>query len=170
MKVILMMVMTADGFIAKSSKQNSTDWSSEADKKIFIEQTKKAGAIIMGLSTYKTIGRPLPGRLNLIMTHHPKKEKTIPGQLEYTKLQPTEILKYLRKQGFDQVILGGGTSINSLFLQENLIDEIRLTVEPLIFGGGLTLFKNLDLNKKLELLEINKLDKNVINLRYKVIK
>lgn len=170
MKVILMMVMTADGFIAKNSSQPSIEWTSSADKEIFIKRTKEARVIIMGLATYKTIGRPLPGRLNLIMTFRPEIEQGIPDKLEFTNDAPEIILQKLEARGYKEVILGGGTSINSLFLQKNLIDEIQVTIEPILFGGGLNLFKNLDLNLKLELLETKNLGNDVVNLRYKVIK
>ncbi len=165
-----MMVMTADGFIAKNTTQSPMDWTSNADKQIFVERTKKAGVIIMGLSTYQTIGHPLPQRLNVVMTREPEKETNIENQLEYTDKQPEELLPYLKSKGFSEVILGGGTTINSLFLQKGLVDEIQITVEPILFGGGLTLFKDLDLNIKMELLEMKDLGQNVINLRYKIIK
>lgn len=170
MKVTLMMVMTADGFIAKNPNQTSTDWTSSADKEIFIERTKEAGVIIMGLTTYQTIGKPLPGRLNMIMTLEPDKSLNIPDKLEYTNTPPEKLLKELENRGFKEVILGGGTTINSLFLNAGLVDEIQITIEPLLFGGGLTLFKNLDLNQKLELVEIKNLGNSVINLRYKLLK
>ena len=170
MKTTLMMVITADGFIAKNSNQPSIDWTSNADKQIFVRRTKEAGVIIMGLATYNTIGKPLPGRLNKIMTFEPQIETSIPEQLEFTSNQPKEILQELEQRGFKEVILGGGTTINSLFLKSNLVDEIQITVEPILFGGGLTLFKDLDLDVKLELIEMQNLGQNVINLKYKVIK
>ena len=170
LKVTMMMVMTADGFIAKSVNQSPMEWTSSADKEIFIQRTKEAGVIIMGLSTYKTIGKPLPGRLNMIMTYSPEVETGIEGQLEYTNRQPNDLIKYLSDKGFSEVILGGGTAINSLFLKAGLVDEIQITIEPLLFGGGLTLFKDLDLNIKLKLLETKDLGGNVINLRYQVLK
>jgi len=168
MKVTLMMVMTADGFIAKHANQTSTDWTSSADKKIFIERTKQAGVIIMGLTTYKTINKPLPGRLNVILTKEPELETNIPNQLEYTNTQPAELLKQLEARGYQEVILGGGATINSLFLKAGLVNELQITIEPQLFGGGLTMFRDLDLNYKLELLEVKELGQNVVNLRYKV--
>ena len=170
MKIILMMVKTADGFIAKTPSQSPMEWTSKADKDIFIKRTKEAGVIIMGLATYKTIGKPLPGRLNMIMTFKPEKETNIPGSLEFTNKQPAALLTELETRGFKEVILGGGTAINSLFLKAGLVDELQITIEPILFGGGLTLFKDLDLNIKLELLEMKDLGGSVVNLRYKIIK
>ena len=57
---------------------------------------------------------------------------------------------------------------NGLFLEKKLIDEIILTIEPKIFGQGLSLF-NKDFDINLELLEIKKLNKNSFAVRYKII-
>jgi len=168
MKLILMIAITLDGKIAKHTTQLA-DWTSKADKKIFVEETKKAGVIIMGKTTYNTIGRPLPGRLNVVMDLKPDTSKNIPGSLEFTNTQPKELIKELESRGFENIILGGGSTINGLFLKENLIDEIWLTIEPKIFGSGLDLFRGVDVNLDLKLKEVRKLDKNVIQARYKIV-
>ncbi|MEK7508655.1 MAG: dihydrofolate reductase family protein [Patescibacteria group bacterium] len=167
MKIILLMAITADGKIAKTADQPAT-WTSAADKKIFVAETKKAGVIVMGETTYNTIGKALSERLNIVMSLEPDKRKNVPGVLEYTNKPPQELLKDLEKRGYATVILGGGATINGLFLKESLIDEIWLTVEPKIFGEGLSLFHGADVNLDLELLETKQLDKNVLQLRYKV--
>jgi len=169
MKIILMMAITLDGKIAKHTTQLA-DWTSKADKKIFVEETKKAGVIVMGKTTYDTIGRPLPDRLNVVMDLEPDASKNSEGSLEYTNTPPTQLVKELNERGFENIILGGGSTINGLFLKENLIDEIWLTVEPKIFGEGLDLFKGADVNLDLELIEVRNLDENVIQVRYKVLK
>ena len=169
MKVILLMAITLDGKIAKHTNHAAT-WTSKADKKIFVQETKRAGVIIMGQTTYDTIGRPLPGRLNVVMNLEPDTSQNIPGELEFTKTQPKELLEELEKRGFKSVIIGGGATINGLFLKLGLIDEIWLTVEPKIFGEGLSLFSGADVDLNLELIEVINLDKNVIHVRYQVIK
>ena len=169
MKLILMMAITLDGKIAKHTTQLA-DWTSHADKKIFVEETKRAGVIIMGKTTYETIGKPLPGRLNIVLDQKPDANKNIPDSLEYTNLTPDKLLSDLEKRGFKAAILGGGATINGLFIKANLIDEVWLTIEPKIFGEGLSLFKDADVNLELELIEARNLDKNVIQVRYKVVK
>ncbi len=169
MKVILIMAITLDGKIAKFTNHPAT-WTSKADKKIFVEETKKAGVIVMGLTTYNTIGRPLPGRLNIVMDQNPDIKKNVAGSLEYTAKQPKELLAELKNRGFSSVILGGGATINGLYLKEGLIDELWLTIEPKIFGEGLPLFKGAEIDLDLKLIEIKKLDKNVIQVRYQVMK
>jgi len=171
MKTILMLAISADGKIAKH-ENHLADWTSAEDKKEFIKTTKEAGNIIMGRKTYDTIGRPLPNRLNLIMTRsvESRKKDEIPGTLEFTDQSPKDIIANLEKLGFETAIVGGGTAINTLFLKENLIDEIKLTIEPKLFGSGFGIFDKIDVDVDLELLEMKKLNDNTIYLHYKIIK
>ncbi|NCP17298.1 dihydrofolate reductase [Candidatus Kuenenbacteria bacterium CG_4_9_14_3_um_filter_39_14] len=167
MKKILMMAITVDGKIAKDTDQPAT-WTSQADKKMFIAETKRVGVIVMGKTTYDTIGKPLPGRLNIVMDFDVSQYENIPGTLEYTNKKPEEIIAELESRGFKEMIVGGGSTINGLFLSQGLIDEIWLTIEPKIFGEGLSLFKGADVDLALELIEIKQLDNNIIHLRYKI--
>ncbi len=66
MNVFLIAATSLDGFIAPSRDQISTNWTSKEDRTFFSKKTKEAGVVVMGSSTYKTIGRPLPGRSNVV--------------------------------------------------------------------------------------------------------
>lgn len=169
MKVTLLMAITLDGKIAQSS-DHFPDWTGKADKKFFMEQTKAAGCLIMGSKTYDTIGRPLPGRKNVILTRSPgsRSHDYEPSTLEFTKAEPQKLLDQLAAEGFQQVILGGGAEINTLFAQENLIDEIVLTISPLVFGNGISLFSD-EVDLKLQLQELTTVDDDLVCVRYKVL-
>ena len=56
MKVVLLMATTVDGIIAKDVDE-FIDWTGKEDKKYFVKITKEAGVVIMGSTTYKTIGK-----------------------------------------------------------------------------------------------------------------
>lgn len=159
------MAQTLDGKIAKN-ENHKADWTSSEDKKEFIKLTKKAGVIIMGNSTYKTIGFPLKNRLNCILTRNIKDKKDIKGKLEYFE-DLDELLKSLESRGYKEAILCGGAQINSLFIKNNLISEIYITIEPKIFGSGINLFSDTDLDVDLELIESKKMNNSCI-LKYKV--
>jgi len=172
MKLILMMAQTVDGRIAKNSQQNA-DWTSKADKKAFIAETKKHGAIIMGDNTFLAMGsRPLPGRLNLILSLTPEKFADLvqPGLLEFHKGTPEEIKEFLANKNFETAILGGGARTNAMFLKAGAVDEILITMEPKIFGLGLNFTEGEDLDLNLELLESKELGDSAVQLRYKIIK
>lgn len=170
MKLILMMASTADGKIAKDANHNA-DWTTKADKKQFIEMTKKIGAIIMGETTFNVMGgRPLHGRLNVVLTKNLTDKTDIPGNLKYMTGAPAEIIKQLENEGIATAILGGGAYTNGNFLKEKLIDEMMITYEPKIFGNGLPIFSGFDFDVNLELMEVKNIGDNSFVARYKVVK
>ena len=172
MKLILKMAMTLDGVIAKDKTQNA-DWTTKADKKVFVRETKKVGVIIMGDTTFEAMGRKvLPGRFNLILSLEPEKYKELkkPSELEFMKASPEEVIKYLADKGYESAILGGGARTNSFFLKAGLVDEVWITVEPKIFGVGMNFTEGEDLDLNLELIESREIGDNAVQLKYKIIK
>ena len=93
MKIFIIAVLTADGLIAEGTDQISTDWTSKEDKKFFSTRTKEAGVIVLGYNTYKTIGRPLPGRLNIVYAN----PDTVIEGAEVTQLAPADLIKDLEE-------------------------------------------------------------------------
>ena len=144
------------------------DWSGREDNKLFVEVTKRAGALIMGSKTYDTIGKPLPERCNIVMTRMPESRQSHPPELIFTAQNPESILLDLARAGYQEVVLAGGTKVNTLFARQGLVDEIIVTISPLIFGRGLALF-NEDVAMDLELLQGNSLTDGRIMARYRVI-
>lgn len=50
--------------------------------------------------------------------------------------QPKEILAGFRKKGIEDVLLEGGGEFNASFLEQGLVDQIFLTVVPILVGGA----------------------------------
>jgi dihydrofolate reductase len=169
MKIILLAAITLNGKIAQFTEQPAT-WTSKEDKQFFVQESKANRVIIMGHNTFKTLGKPLPGRLNVVLTSQPEKFTQIAGQIEFVNLSPKTLLEQLSDRGFDKATLGGGTQVYSEFLAAGLVDELKLTVEPKIFGKGLNLFSEMDICYDLQLMEVKKLGPNVIMLHYKILK
>ena len=59
-----------------------------------------------------------------------------------------------------KVLLAGGARVYSSFIKEGLVDEIYLTVEPVIFGQGKPLLADGDSDVNLKLVSSKKLNKN----------
>jgi dihydrofolate reductase len=167
MKVILLMALTVDGKIARHPDQ-FIDWSGKADKKLFVQMTKKAGVLIMGSRTYDTIGRPLPDRKNIVLTRN-KDRQSDNEDLIFTDEKPADLVDGLQAAGYTEVILTGGSTINTLFARANLIDEIVVTISPKIFGTGIGLFSK-ELNLSLVLKSMGKVGDGLVMLKYQVIK
>lgn len=163
--VSLIAAISANGKIAERVGQTSLDWTSKEDTKFFVQKTKELGVVVMGRKTFETIGRPLKERLIIVMTSEPEKYEPQPGILEYTKKSPRELLDDLTSRGFSKVALAGGASVYSEFLKAGLVDELFLTVEPVLFGGGVPLAENFG-RVNLELVETMKLGEQAVLLHY----
>lgn len=167
MKVVLLMALTVDGKIARSPEE-FPDWTGSEDKRMFKESTLKAGVLIMGSKTYDTIGKPLPGRKNIVFSRD-KARVSMQKDLVFTSKKPRDLLAELRQDGYKTVVLAGGSQINTLFARDDLIDEIHVTYVPLIFGNGLSLFSE-SMTLKLELIDFRQLGSGQIFARYRVVR
>ena len=163
--ITMMMAITLDGKIAKHAK-HFPDWTSSEDKKLFAKISKEHGVVMMGQKTFATFPAPLPGRLNVVFTL--EENPPIIEGVKWVGGEIKPIIKELEQMGYKKALLGGGAFLNSLFLKEKLISEIILTIEPKIFGDGISLF-NGDFDVKLELKEMEKINDNAIMVKYKVI-
>ncbi len=165
-KTILLMAQTLDGKIARHA-DHFPDWTGKADKQLFVRLTRRAGAIIMGSKTYDTIGKPLPGRRNIVMTRNPSRVSQWEN-LIYTSQSPQVILEGLEDEGFNEVVLAGGARINTLFAENGLIDEVMVTITPMIFGSGIAMFEK-GVGGRLSLLRVIPIDPERVCLHYRFI-
>nr|AIA18752.1 RibD C-terminal domain protein [uncultured bacterium] len=173
MNVFIIAAVSVDGFIAEESDQISTSWTSEEDRKFFVERTKQARVMVMGSTTYKTIGRPLPGRLSVVYSKDTAQfseaqQKYDESQLRVSQEDPAELIKKLEREGFDEVAICGGASIYSLFMKAGVVNKLYITLEPVIFGKGVKLFQE-GISAKLKLIEMKKLNDHTLLLDYDVL-
>ncbi len=162
--VTLIMAITADGKIAKNS-DHFANWTSAEDKKVFIETSKEFGMIMMGQKTFQTFPVPLKNRLNVVFSENPGEDQE---NVLWVKGDPEDVLLKLEKMGYKKALLGGGSNLNTLFLKKKLINEMIITVEPKLFGSGISLFND-DFDLSLELLELKKINQNAYLVKYKII-
>lgn len=167
MDVTVLMAMTLDGKIAKHV-DHFPDWTPPEDKKFFSERTRKAGVVIMGSRTFNTLGKPLPGRLNVVMTRDAS--RTSPWtNLVFTSDSPRRILSWLESLGYTEAVVAGGALVNSLFAAEGLVHRLVVTVSPKIFGTGISLFSK-EISMDLALEDVQRLGRDLVVLSYKVVR
>jgi dihydrofolate reductase len=165
MKIIMMLAQTADGKIAKHDKHNP-DWTSKEDKQLFANITKETGVVIMGDKTFYAMPRALPGRLNVVFTLEEKPPETEGVMWVTGEIEP--VLEKLKSKGYTQAVLGGGAFLNNQFLKKKLVDEILLTIEPKLFGQGISILSD-EFDIDLKLIEHIKLNDSAFAVRYKVL-
>lgn len=176
MKVTMVMVASVNGKITKGDNPDVRAWTSDEDAALFASIKENATVIIMGSKTYEVARAKMklkPGTLRVVMTRDPQKfaADSVSGQLEFTSEFPKELIVRLAARGLKEALLFGGGETNALFLESKLVDEIRLTIEPLLLSTGKSLVSDMLTDIQLKLMSTEKLnDKGTLHLVYEVIK
>ncbi len=118
MRVNIIAAVAKDNFAI--GKENGLLWHISEDLKRFRKLTLKK-PIIMGRKTYESIGRPLPERINIVLTR--KKNWQIPGCIIKNSLE--EALGFCERVGYAEVFIIGGAKVYEQALR--LADRLYIT-------------------------------------------
>ncbi|GAO44524.1 dihydrofolate reductase family protein [Flavihumibacter petaseus] len=139
-----------DGFIA--DKNGGLDWldavpNPDNDDMGYTEFMTRIDALVMGRNTFEVVcgfdiewpyQKPvfvLSNSMAAIPEKYHDKAILVKGPLK-------EVLSEIHEQGFHRLYVDGGKTIQS-FLQEDLIDEMTITIIPFLLGDGIPLFDGL---------------------------
>ncbi|WP_065757985.1 dihydrofolate reductase [Pseudomonas defluvii] len=105
---------------------NRMPWHLPGDFKYF-KATTLGKPIIMGRKTWDSLGRPLPGRLNLVVSRQPG--LTLEGAEVFDSLEAAiaRADAWAREQGVDELMLIGGAQLYTQALAGGLADRLYLT-------------------------------------------
>ena len=160
-----------DGYIA--DKNGKIDWlhsipNHDNTDMGYGEFMSQIDALLMGRNTFETVcgfdidwpyQKPV-FVLSNTLTELPEKFK---NKAKLVKGSLTEILDHVHRKGFNQLYIDGGATIQS-FLREDLIDNMVLTIIPVLLGNGLPLFPELPQELEFECTEskvyLNKIVQN----------
>lgn len=160
-----------DGYIA--DKNGEIDWLHSIPNPDqvdlgYLEFMEHIDALVMGRTTFETVcgfdmdwpyQKPvyvLSNKLNEIPDLYRNKVFLVKGSLP-------EILAQIHQNGHYRLYIDGGTTIQG-FLKEDLIDELWISIIPVLLGGGAPLFAALAQRLNFELIESKVyLDKMVQN-------
>jgi dihydrofolate reductase len=127
---------------------------------------------VMGRKTWEKVDELAPGR-----HFGPNIEcfvfsRTIPeGASKGARFVSGDVGEWLwsvrQHQGKDIWVVGGGEMVRS-FLDQNLIDDIILSVHPILLGEGVGLFTEPYPEAELELTDCRPFDTGLVQLRYRV--
>lgn len=168
MKVILYMAISLNGLIAKSD--DDTSWISKEEWDSYSFTVRTAGNLIVGHRTYGILTKQpeFSEFKDVKLVVVAQKDFQTLAQNHVVAHSPKEALKLL--SNFEQVVVAGGGALNASFVEENLVDEIFIDIEPIILGQGIPLFRDKDFERKLKLIGQKKITDNEIQLHYEVIK
>jgi dihydrofolate reductase len=77
-----------------------------------------------------------------------------------------EEMRRIKQQPGKNIWLVGSVSIAQTLMANDLIDEYRLFVNPVLLGEGRALFRTLDAPQSLDLQEVQRFQNGVIGMRY----
>jgi len=134
MKISLIVAMASNRVIGNN---NLMPWHLSADLKKFKKITM-GSPILMGRKTYESIGRPLPGRTNIIISRNPEYQQD--GCLVFNDIE-TAIKKGC--ESAEEIFVIGGSDLYEAILP--IADALYLTIINREFQGD-TFFPDIDLN------------------------
>ena len=167
-----------DGFIARTNGE--LDWLDSANATVpkggdcgYLAFFDSIDALIMGRKTYQKVlsfGKwPYESKPVIVLSSNKIK---IPDPMAQTVSHssefPKELCKRLEKEGAERLYVDGGFTINR-FLAEGLINDLTITVVPVILGGGIPLFGNLKKDIPLKHIATKTYDFGFVQLTYEVV-
>ncbi|WP_062104857.1 dihydrofolate reductase [Bacillus niameyensis] len=110
-------------------KDNQLPWRLPADLKHF-KDTTLGHPVVMGRKTYESIGNPLPGRTNIVLT----RDQAFKAEGCLAFHSKDQLLEWIQNQD-SEVFIIGGSEIYRLFLEE--ADRLYVTKIAHTFDGNI---------------------------------
>ena len=172
------MVSSLDGIIAK--KDNSVSWFETSDyyEKGVTEQgaaefLKTIDCYIMGARTYehalelsKSYGWAYGDTPTIVVTH-----RNLPIDRQNIEIYSGDLNKLVNerlKKNHKNVWVVGGAILTKDFIRLKLADEIRLSVIPIILGGGTPFFDHIGQEQVLHLKDVTAYKSGMVELCYEI--
>lgn len=157
---IVFIATSLDGYIA--DKNGGLDWLQSVPNPDNIDMgfaplMERVDALVMGRNTLEVVlsfgvewpySKPvfvLSNTLTKVPAGYEDKVFLVKGELK-------EVVQNLNEQGYKDLYIDGGKTIQS-FLKQDLIDEMSITTIPVLLGGGSPLFGELDTMQSFKLVE-----------------
>lgn len=163
-----------DGFI--SAPDGNLDWLNhvpfpENEDGGYTDFISRVDAIVTGRVTFETVvvfGQgwhyPVSGIVLSSTLHSVPVE--FESHIEFASGTPQEIIELAAERGFNNLYIDGGKTIQN-FLAADLIDELIITEIPVLLGGGVRLFGEIDQQLGFELIRTEVILNQVIQRHYR---
>ena len=167
MKFLIYTAISIDGFIARPD--GDSDWVKDEDLTQLEKELEECNSVVVGRNTFEQYEGelyPVHDVENLLLTARwkpSKKHKNVK-----TFATPEDIVTYVNKKRYEKTLIIGGAETYSSFLTRKLVDEILLSVHPIILGKGLNVFEEFRGFEDLKLEETFESKGDLVYLRYKV--
>ncbi len=171
-RVVLYIAASLDGFIAR--KDGSIDWlppvDPEGEDYGYREFYDSIDTVLMGRKTWEQSRgfeeEPFKGKRVVVFT---RRKRPNDKGVEFVS-DLAGFTRGLRSAPGRDIWLVGGSEVISSLMNAGLVEEIILTVIPVILGAGIPLFEGIRNEIRLELSKSMKYGNGLVQLRYFVSK
>ena len=169
-KLCLFIAMSLDGYIAKPDNDISflDEMNQEGEDYGYSAFINTVDTVILGRKTYdkvRSMGVELPygERRVIVLTHNPQPASQTTS---FYSGNLTEKIALLRSQPGKHIYCDGGAETILQLLKGNLVDELIVSIVPILLGNGIRLFGANFLEQKLKLVKSQQFEKGLVQLHY----
>jgi len=180
--VTVHMAASLDGFIAR--KDGRVDWMETADRfepgeeldpQYVADFLKSIDCYVMGSRTYETAlgfvqsghGWAYDDKPVIVLTRR-ELPQAVPT-VEFRSGDVREILQDLRGR-YRNIWIGGGGAVCGECVRLGLVDEVRVSLLPVLIGEGIPFFQDLGRDVTLHLMEARAYRSGMVALRHEVVR
>jgi len=171
-KLVLYISMSLDGFLA--TNDDDLSWLSVVEKEGedygYAEFNKTVDTYIVGRKTYETVLKLTGGEFPVSEQHKcyviTRQERKNENGITFYSGNIKELINKLKSETGKTIYCDGGGQIVKLLMDENLIDEYRVSIIPIILGDGKRLFKGGTPMINLTALPSKHYESGLVHLRY----
>jgi dihydrofolate reductase len=169
-KLFLFIAMSLDGFIAKQDGDIGflSQVETEGEDYGYSSFIETVDTVIVGRKTYDKILSigiewPYGSREVYVLTRSVKPDS---GTLHFYSGDLNDLILKLKNQEGKHIYCDGGAETIHQLLQEDLIDEMIISIIPHLLGDGIALFKGGLQEKNLQLKSVESFEKGLVQLHY----
>lgn len=173
-KVIVYIAMSLDGFIAKPG-----------DDLNFLAIVQKDGedygyanfistidTVIIGRRTYEWVMKQVPhfphaDKTTFVIS---RTEKHAVGKTQFYSGGLKELITSLKTKKGKNIYCDGGAQLVNTLLNDNLVDELIISIIPILVGDGTRLFQRGLLEKQVNLISTKQFETGLTQLHYTIIR
>lgn len=176
-KISIFIATSIDGYIAKEN--NDIEWLTSFKPPTAENEDKDCGfsrffstvdALVMGRNSYDVVSHfdswPYEGKRVIVLS---STLTSVCKQAELFKGDIIQLIKRLHNDGIKHVYIDGGATI-SQFLNMGLIDQLIISIIPVVLGSGIPLFSNINHDTWCQLDSSKAYSNGLVQLRYNIIK
>ena len=171
-KVIYGGAVSLDLYLAGPGE--AIDWLrwSDDSAKLAAESFAGVDAMLMGRRTYEFARRMGGGpRLAGVTSYvFSRTLERLPdgADAQLVREDAADFVRRLKAAEGGGIMVMGGGALGSALLEAGLVDELRMTVHPILLGGGTPMFHPFSRRIELELIEARQIARECVVLRYRV--